>query len=315
MNRKLRTLAAVIAGLWGCLAVDAHDFEVDGIYYNVISTGEMTVAVTYRGDYTSAYSDAYSGAVTIPSSVTYIGKEYSVMNIGGYAFSGCTGLASITIPESVVSIGEGAFSGCGSLISVIIGKRVATIGGSAFSQCTSLKDVVFEDGDEILAIECDSRRGLFYDCPLEKVYLGRNLNYDTSSNAGSSPFYKKGALTSLIIGPEVTEIGEKAFSGCGIDSIASYAAVPPTCYTSTFAGVDTSIPVYVPETSVTDYQSAEVWKDFLGLVGVDTGIDNQQLTTDKGQQTTFIYDLMGHRIASAEGLKGIYVVGGKKVLF
>ena len=87
----------------------AHDFEVDGIYYNITSSTDKTVAVTYRGDSYSSYSDEYSGSVTIPATVTYSGTTYSVTEIGGYAFGGCTGLTSVNIPNSVTSIGGCAF--------------------------------------------------------------------------------------------------------------------------------------------------------------------------------------------------------------
>ena len=299
-------------------------------------------SVTSIGDY--AFRDcSILTSITLPDGVTSIGSGAfedcsrltsitlpdGVTSIGYYAFRECSSLTAISIPENsqLTSIGDYAFQDCSSLTSITLPASVTSIGDDigrscgVFSNCTSLKEVIFEDGTETLAVGCDyfnrspriPGRGLFYDCPLEKVYLGRNLNYDTSSKAGYSPFYDKGTLTSLIIGPEVTEVGEYAFSGCGLDSITCYAMVPPTCYASTFSGVDTSIPVYVSETSVADYQSAEVWKDFLGFVGVDTGIDNSQFTIDNSQLT--IYDLHGRRITDTEGLKGIYIVGGRKVVF
>ena len=95
----------------------AHAFEVDGIYYNV-NGNEATV--TYRGSYYDSYSNEYTGAVNIPSSVTYGGTTYSVTTIGSYAFYGCSGLTSVTIPNSVTSIGYYAFNGCSGLTSVNI---------------------------------------------------------------------------------------------------------------------------------------------------------------------------------------------------
>ena len=61
---------------------------------------------------------AYTGSVTIPSSITYEGTSYSVTSISYYAFYGCSGLTSITIPESVTRIGDLAFEGCSSLTSM-----------------------------------------------------------------------------------------------------------------------------------------------------------------------------------------------------
>ena len=59
----------------------AHDFEVDGIYYNITDDVNKTVEVTYKGSYSSEYSNEYSGAVNIPASVTYNGTTYSVTSI------------------------------------------------------------------------------------------------------------------------------------------------------------------------------------------------------------------------------------------
>ncbi|MBP3573805.1 MAG: leucine-rich repeat domain-containing protein [Prevotella sp.] len=118
-----------------CTAVSAHDFEVDGIYYNITSSSKLTVEVTYQGSYYDSYSDEYTGSVVIPEKVTYDSKEYSVTSIGDWAFGSCFGLTSVTIPNSVTSIGNSAFSYCYGLTSVTIPNSVTSIGDSAFDGC------------------------------------------------------------------------------------------------------------------------------------------------------------------------------------
>ena len=75
------------------------------------------------------YPAKRAGAYTLPNSVT---------SIGDFAFSGCTGLTSVSIPNSVTSIGVGAFLNCTGLTSVSIGKSVTSIGNYAFYGCTGL---------------------------------------------------------------------------------------------------------------------------------------------------------------------------------
>ena len=100
MKTIKQLLMAVVVLLCSATA-NAHDFEVDGIYYNVTSTN--TVEVTCKGSYYNDL-DEYNGNVVIPSSVNYNGKNYSVTSIGYYAFNGCNGLTSVTIPNSVTII-------------------------------------------------------------------------------------------------------------------------------------------------------------------------------------------------------------------
>ena len=71
-------------------------------------------------------------SITIPNSVTSIGQ---------WAFHDCSGLTSVTIPNSVTSIDNGAFLGCSGLTSVIIGSGIRNIDQEAFASCKELTDV------------------------------------------------------------------------------------------------------------------------------------------------------------------------------
>ena len=78
----LLTLAVLLCSI----SASAHDFEVNGVYYIITSDKDKAVAVTYRGDYSSSYSNEYTGSVTIPESVIYNDMTYKVKYIGPSAF-------------------------------------------------------------------------------------------------------------------------------------------------------------------------------------------------------------------------------------
>ena len=142
MKQKLfGRLAAAAVLLLSAATATAHDFEVNGIFYNKNEDENNTASVTYKGSSYDAYANEYSGAVTIPSKVTYEEITYSVTSIGSDAFSYCSGLTSVVIPNSVTSIGIEAFWYCSGLTSVEIPNSVTSISVFAFSCCSSLKSV------------------------------------------------------------------------------------------------------------------------------------------------------------------------------
>ena len=193
MKQKLLQSLMLIAALLTSAHAFAYDFEEknsDGvtIYYNITSSYVKTCEVTYRGSYSNSYSysDEYTGSITIPETVTYNGTTYSVIRIGRDAFYKCTGLTSITIPNSVTSIGY-----------------------SAFEYCTSLTNVIFN------AEDCETMGSLFYpvfkNCTkLSSVTIGENVK-----NIPSYAFCDCTGLTSISIPNSVTSIGQAAFEGTG----------------------------------------------------------------------------------------------------
>ena len=139
--KQTKLWLTTIAVLLCSLAASAHDFEVDGIYYNITSSTDLAVAITFKGSSYNQYSYEYTGVVTIPTTVTHEGVGYSVTSIENYAFYGCSSLTSITIPEGVTSIGSSAFSGCSSLTSITISESVVEIESLAFEGCTGLTSI------------------------------------------------------------------------------------------------------------------------------------------------------------------------------
>ena len=217
----------------------AHDFVVNGIYYN-INGNEATVT-------SCPFPNKYSGSVTIPATVTYNGTTYSVTTIGQQAFSDCIGLTSITIPNSVTEIGPQAFLRCTGLTSVTIPNSVTTIGIGAFYLCTGLTSVTIPNSvttiDEQAFCSCSGLTSViignsvktigneaFRDCTgLTRVNISDiaawcNIEF---VSIYANPLYYCGHLylsgseiTELTIPNSVTNIKQLAFFGCsGLTSV------------------------------------------------------------------------------------------------
>ena len=290
-----RAIVAIAMMLIGWLPSLAHDFEVDGIFYKKINSS--IVEVTYKGSYSDSYDDEYVGDIVIPSSVSYNGATYSVTSIGYWAFSYCTSLTSIEIPNSVTSIGERAFYCCVSLTSIEIPNSVTSIGNYAFASCTSLKsieipnsvtsigNVAFESCRSLTSIEipnsvtsigdyafasCTSLTSIeipnsvtsiedYAFCDCTSLTSIEISNSVTSIREGAFSYCT--SLTSIEIPNSVTSIRGSAFSGCSsLTKITCLATTPPAIKSGTFSNY--SADLYVPSGCKSAYQSANYWKNF-----------------------------------------------------
>ena len=157
--------------------------------------------VTSIGDY-AFYGCSGLTSLTIPNSVTSIGYR---------AFYGCSGLTSVTIPNSVTSIRDLVFYGCSGLTSVIIPESVTSIGGSAFSVCSSLTSVTIPNSVTSIGSSAFYGTKWYNNQPDGVVYAGKVLY----AYKGTMPSNSK-----IEIKEGTTEITPSAFSGCtGLTSV------------------------------------------------------------------------------------------------
>ena len=204
--------------------------------------------------------------------------------LGDYAFRGCSGLTSLTIPSSVTSIDWGAFRGCSGLTSLTIPSGVTSIGKNAFNGCSGLTSLTLP-----------------------------------SSVTGIGWYAFKGCsrLTSLTIPSSVTWIGLEAFSGCsGLTSIYVYTKKLPELGPDVFTGCNAqNCTVYVPTGTSDAYKSSE-FGYFENIVEFDaTGIDKVATSTNAKEVSR--YSANGQRLsAPAKGLNIVKYSDGsvKKVV-
>ena len=164
-----------------------------------------------------------------------------LMKIDDYAFSGCSALTSVTIPETVTEIGEYAFENCSSLADITIPKAVTTIGKYAFYGCSSLIDITIPE--TVTAISDSTFSGC---SSLTDITIP-----ETVTEIGYSAFSGCSSLTSVTIPETVTEIKSAVFSGCSsLTSITIPETVTEIGY-SAFSGCSSLTDITIPEAVTT----------------------------------------------------------------
>lgn len=456
MKHLIKQIMLTVQIAFVSLSASAYDFMVDGIYYNVVSAGDLTCEVSFNGTGPYTGTGTYSGNVVIPSTVAYDGRQLTVIRIGDYAFTGCTELRSVKIPNSVTSIGKsafeccsltaidipssvtsierlafygsdlisveipksvisldnlapynygstfencknlesvtilnseitgGEFEGCSSLISVNMSNDVKSIGGFAFSGCTKLESIkspnsvvkieisVFsESGIEELVIgkgikefpvssnskyyfltEADSlKKIVIVDSndtltvprghtsreeiidfenlsALNELYIGRNIHSSSSNRSsinnenlkrieyGDSctatlDVSKCTSLKEIVFGKGISSITYNDVSQDSLTAIYVKAITPPSVGNIFSHNTYMNVKLYVPKESLTAYKSANVWKDFWNIAGIDYTSSISKHIVDNNDKPDVIYDLNGHRLSSPRS--GLNIINGKKV--
>lgn len=242
----MKKLLLIVFGLIS-FASHAYDFEVDGIYYNVLSLSDLTCEVTYNAENAkTGYLDfndrdgsgitrlsttypSYKGEVTIPATVNYKGRELKVTGIGYYAFLNCTELTVLSLPSSITSISE-----------VLV---------SSYFNCYA---------------------GAFDYCNIQSFSAGNayTLQMFDQTYAANSNGRTKNKLKKLVLSNDFEDIIYVNYTQYNkLETLKSLTSAVPNFSDGTHFTNDQylNMEVLVPEDAFTTYQSAEIWKDFWEL--------------------------------------------------
>ena len=225
---------------------------------------------------------AYKYKGTMPSGTTIELKD-GTTEISGYAFSGCSGLTSVTIPNSVIAIGSFAFSGCSGLTSVAIPDKVSTIANSTFNGCSSLISVTIPNS--VTNIEtsafgyCSSLTNIIIPSSVTSI---ANYSFQGCSNLTSMTipnnvtsiadyiFENCSSLAIVTIPKGVTSIGYSSFAGCSsLTDLYCYTEELPFTQSTTFYNSNiNNTTLHVPYNSLDLYKEAAPWNTFLNIVSL-----------------------------------------------
>ena len=247
------------------MAVNNYNFQSGGIYY--CQTSFNTVAVCAKDQ----NYNSYSGSVTVPSTVTYDNRTYTVTEVAPSAFRNCTSLTRVTLPETITRIGDFAFTACSSLITASLptSSQLTEIGNNTFAGCSNL--LVTWLPTTLTKIGNYAFNGCH---SITSITLPDNV-----TSVGASAFSSCTNLKSVTIGKGCTSLGEWCFMECtALQTVTSYATTPPAISYYTFRNNNgfTSATLRVLYTPYDAYTSATYWSNFTSVtrLGYDFKYNN-----------------------------------------
>ncbi len=227
----MKRIALIIISLTLITSMSAENFSAMHkgkiLYFNILSSGDMTAEITFRGKDVNAFVHEYAGKIEIPESITQYGKTYTIVAIGENAFQDCSRVTDIILPSTVTEIKKQAFIGCKNLTSLDVPASVTSIATEAFSGCSILSNVKLTESIKNL------NNKIFDGCSKLNNFIIPN----SVKSIGENTFLACNSLSKINIPAAVSEIGLGAFDGCSslteisVDTLnENYASVDGILY-------------------------------------------------------------------------------------
>lgn len=202
---KSVVIALFLLSCLGLKAEDTYTFTTNNMTFSLISTESVAILEMVVPE---------DGNVVIPSEITYNNRTFKVSEIGnayGSLFKNPEKIISLVIPSTIGRIQTTSYFET----------------ANQFEECTNLKKITIEDSDNSLSFpphDDETLESLFSNCPLEEVYIGRNIGYRIRYKASGydllmnkysgSPFKNSKTLKKVEFGDKVTEIKQSCFLNC-----------------------------------------------------------------------------------------------------
>lgn len=235
-------------------------FEVDGLYYSVISEDEKTVKVEPSNG--TGLGGNYSTLTncTIPETIEYKGSPYTVTTIAYNAFNNATNLTSVSIPATIKYMEEdkGYFGEANAFYNSL---KISSITVAANNpNYSSVDGVLFDKAKTTLINYPTAKADITYTIP-DGVTTICTYAFNSCS------------LTDIVLPSSLTSLGYVAFYNCTkLRSITCYAINPPTETLGwSFANTNQEI-LYVPEEAVETYQNDALWKAFTHILPIPSNL-------------------------------------------
>ncbi len=256
----------------------AYSFQVDNLFYNIISSEPKSVEVTYQ----SIYVATYSGDIIIPGSISYSGVEYEVKGISKKAFYECTELTSVVIPKTVTYIGEDAFRFCKYLSSVKIEE-----GNPIYDSREDCNAIIETESNTLLYGSCKTvipnTVTAIGDDAFNRIRLesDRIVIPNSVATIGNRAFMESGRYATLVIPNSIKSIGSMSFTNLLPTTVISYMQAPIALDNDSWYDYDSydwdalddwlesSPTLYVPKGTASIYKKTSGWSWFQQIIEIE----------------------------------------------